>query len=515
MNPFDLSKKYRKSFLEGNFLRNFPKKKFEGKGILYVFPTRFCSVGCEFCFLRSKPKNQENNNKNNYSVDGIQKVVNFANQVNIGHTVISGGGEPFQEFDCIKYILRYIHSERIVIATSGYWASSKSLIHHYITTIVSTLKQRERKTTCVIRLSVSEFHSRTLGIKHILQLIKYFQENLQNDTHLELQIHTFIDDNQLDKVLAHLTGSSIQMIGNNISDNPILKKNMPIQKKITLSSGYSFIVGFTKVINANASVNFHDIHSWSLSCADVYDFDLKVSEDDNPTNVVNFNRTTGINWEASYNGNITTWQNQVPDHMHNLYQDDSSSILDKIMNDPIMLSVLEKGFYYREKIVREVEPELAMKPKAIGIRDFAGQILFETPKMRLYYMIRVLQDWHHEERLTRAMLDLWPKEFVQLVQMSLTELQRNYFESDQNIFSLYTEKEFFCEKEWMNLFKLIKLGHYRLSDKELRDGINVFNSKCQENLKLNSLGEIAIQGAEDLLQAVIDRFSYQKNKSSI
>ena len=97
---------------------------YKARSFICVFPTRFCGVGCPFCFFRS-PTREKDSICDNFSAYGTEKFIKFANESNVGYLQISGGGEPFLEKGFIISCIRRVKADRIILITSGMWACKR------------------------------------------------------------------------------------------------------------------------------------------------------------------------------------------------------------------------------------------------------------------------------------------------------------------------------------------------------------------------------------------------------
>ena len=131
-----------------------------------------------------------------------------------------------------------------------------------------------------------------------------------------------------------------------------------------------------------------------------------------------------------YNGNVCTWQNRVQDNLLNIYEDNYNDVLRNTYSDPLTYSYIDKGAKYREKIVSEVSPKTVSLMKSVNIRDYAGTQLFLDEKIRLYYTIRVIQDYLLEDKINTDVLNEFPKELINAIKSNLKELKCNYFKSN-------------------------------------------------------------------------------------
>lgn len=479
-NFFDHPELYRKLILNHNLLE-FEKKQFNGKSLICVFLTKFCNVGCPFCFFKSAPAWREQNIEDQFSDEGLEKFINFANQANLGYLLVSGGGEPLNKRNHILEIVNKVQSDKIVLVTSGNWAVHYNTAEKYVKDLYNAFQARETATTLVIRVSVSEGHSIKLGNAPILNLIKVFEQYYNNEKNFLLQIKTFENDAMLNKILQEIQGASLSSkFDNYISDSDLLIKTIPQKVDMTFASGYKIKVGISKIFEAGLRPDLNKIDQLQEAMS-VFDSDLKKAECYKPGVVFNNNGEEGIDWSVGYQGNISIWQGQIRDNDMNLYYDSFDKILRENLEDPITYSFLDKGSLYRESILSEVNSKSILRSRAIGLRDCVGAILFEDKRDRLYYAVRVLQDYIKEKQISTQSLANWPEAIYHLVHLDKKELVKLYNDS---LYSLIEqEKARSTTKEtWYDFLELVRLNHYNLNENNIKEALDYYDKSFSGNL---------------------------------
>ena len=136
INIFENPQYYREQLLKINLFDINQRKKIDGKSLICVFFTAYCGVGCPFCFFHSPTSRNEKiefiSKENHFSKEAVDKFIKFANDANVGYLQISGGGEPFLEFDAILKCIETIKAERIILVTSGFWAYNEINAEKYL-----------------------------------------------------------------------------------------------------------------------------------------------------------------------------------------------------------------------------------------------------------------------------------------------------------------------------------------------------------------------------------------------
>ena len=486
-NPFSHPRIIRELILK-NALLAFPKKILNGKALACIFLTRFCSTGCPFCFYKSSTAWRKRNIEDQFNDEGIEKFLRFSEQANLGYLLVSGGGEPLNQRRHILALVNQVKADRIVLVTSANWGKNFVAAKSYVDDIYKALSERSNPTTVVLRVSVSEGHVGKIGLMPAINLINIFKKHYQKEKNFFLQIKTFENDKTFDEVLKAFPGYIKDDQAHLVSDNSILIKKIPRRYVVRIDE-YEFTVGVSKIFYPSLRANLNHIDALETQI-NVFKSDIKYSEDHNSTIVFNETAEPGIDWSINYNGDICTWQNQVRDNYMNIYEDDYQTIMHRNLEDPVTYSLIDKGNLYRESVVAEADPLAVIRMNAIGLRDTSGAIIFEEEKTRLYYAIRVLQDYIAEGKITDTILETWPLALKQVVQLSKIQLLDFFNQSTYSIIDQQIERPF-DEKEWKDLFQLINLGHYALTAQQIQSGINFYNANAEN--KISSLATIRFE----------------------
>ena len=478
--PFSDPKKYRQLILN-DIVVPLSKTPYSGKAFLCVSFTRFCPVGCSFCFFSSSPAGKKKTIADALTEEGIEKFITFSNDANLGYLLVSGGGEPFLEVNHILKVVERVKSDKIVLVTSGNWAKSFSSTQTIVAKIYEALKKRGTPTELIVRLSVDLEHARgRLGLDPAYNLISLFEEKYLNDPDFKLQFHTIFDDPCVSNILTSLSDriSSVEDYKCQSDAETVLKVN-PAEKIVTFLSGMVLKIGYAKVFHSNIKVDLSDSKVIERNL-NVFQWDMSESEEHNPSIVTNLQGGKGLDFWVNFNGNVTTWGNQVPDNIYNIYEDNYQTVVENTFADPISLAYIEKGDIYRDKIINEVNPKAVIRAKATNIRDYTGAIICEEDKTRLYLSVRILQDYVTQGVVTMDQMENWPDSLRNLVLLGKEDLQKKYYASDYSIVDQYIEKEPFNKLEWLDFLELIRLCHYDISKKQIKKAIDYYNEHVND-----------------------------------
>jgi hypothetical protein len=221
---------------------------------------------------------------------------------------------------------------------------------------------------------------------------------------------------------------------------------------------------------------------------EVYQKDLVESEDGNSSIVTNKIGQPGLDFWVNYNGNVTTWGNQYLDNLFNIYTDSTEYIIQNTLSDPAALSFIEKGAAYRDKIISEVNITAVIRSKSVNIRDYTGALMFDEARTRLYYTVRVLQDYIAEGRI-----NLQGKQLSETLKFILStdkeDLIKAYKNSEYTIVEQTIEKGF-DENYVLDIMTWVKLGHYEISDHKKAKLLNFYNLHSQSPISYEDLNKV-------------------------
>ena len=502
MNVFDNSKLYLDEITNNVKIKDI--EKLNGKSFICAFFTKKCRAGCKFCFFKSNFRGLDDVEESyQMTEEGFQKFIKFVNDSNNGYLLLSGGGEPFEKSDYVIRTVANAKTDRIVMVTNGFWAKDYDAAKEMIDNLHEALYSRDEIIPITLRLSCDQFHYANLGKDLYNNIIDIFTKYYPNDENFKLKIHTIIGD----ETILNIANEKGFTVGNDIaintSDNEKIFKLMPQKFKLNINDNYSIDVSAAKLFYPTVKPDLtKDINQKAL---EVFDEDIMVSESYNPARVTNINGEDGLDFWVNYNGNITTWQNEQKNKTYNLYVDDYNTIAEGSYDNILSYSVIDKGYYYRENIINEVNKQAVLRAKLSNMRDLSTSLLLNESKTDLYYAIRVLQDY--KDRINLADLNPIIRKLIDLPKEKLIEL---YNQSDYSIIDEYIEDNS-TEVEWRDLFDLISLGEYEASESSIQRGIDYFNKKFNTNYE--SIDEIESEQGSVQVDRIIEKLTRMKKEA--
>lgn len=490
------------------------RKKYQGKSMLCAWLTKLCPARCESCFFKSNMyRDGTPDEKYQFSQYGLERLIKFINASNNSYLMLSGGGEPMVRKDAVNEIIRRVKTDRIVIVTSGIWAKTYSSAKSTIKELYESYKSRNDDAVVIVRLSVDTFHYKPLGFDVIDNIIRVFHESYRDETNFQLRIHTMQDDTTLELVSDKIGGCKVAY--NDIecvSDNKEIIKILPKQAYLTFDDGYSIMVGRSKLFLSNLKADLTQLNDDIQKALDVFEEDMSMSEYGNPSILTNCDGSLGLDFWADYNGNITTWGNQQWDSLYNVYVDDYDKIISKTFDNIISYSFLDKGYYYRERIIKTVNPRAVLRSKVINLRDYSGAFIVEEDDTKLYYAIRATRDYIEEGVIANESLGALSEELQNALNMPIEELNAMYKVSGYDVIKQYLlKKEELSKEDWDIIFVLTRLGHYDVSEKNLALAIEYYNKTYGESI--SSVNDV--EDSDDPIQygRYHNRISFMKKEA--
>lgn len=464
------------------------RKQFTGKSIAVVWLTKFCQANCRHCFNRSNMlRNSNIDELFQLSERGINKLLTFVEKARVSYLLLSGGGEPMRNPNAVNRIVRLAKAERIVIVTNGSWAAKKGDAERCIRELYNSCKAREQNAQVVLRLSIDEYHLESIGQQVYLNIINIFQEQYSSEKSFTLMLHILKDDRTVIQLAECLGGSFTVSEESNISDNDIVTKIMPGYGTLKLDS-YSIPVGIARLFYPNLFADLEDDTGQLEKALRVFDVDMAISELDNPAITKNFDGSCGLDFWIDYNGNITTWGNQLSDNLMNIYVDSCEKILKSTQKNIYSYNLLDKGFSYRSNIIGHVNQKAVLRAKAINLRNYTNIYLLFEKRTKLYLGIRILKDYLYEEKINDEDIRSWSENLADFVNLKVEEIDDYYRRSSYDIISQYLdEKELLHQSDWDILFALLKKNQFDYSSERLQTAFEWYRS--QYGRKIESLDE--------------------------
>ena len=492
------------------------KEEYSGKTILCAWLTKLCPAKCSKCFFKSNMyKDSSPREQYELSDEGVSNLIKFVNESNNSYLMLSGGGEPMIRPKQVNKIIREAKTDRIVIVTSGIWANNYLLAEKHIKDLYESYKSRGDNLKLILRLSIDEFHLSSPSIKEEAyhNIINIFRKQYRAEDDFELRIHTMQNDPTLESVINNIGDNKIiYEKGSGTTDNNEVIKIVPKKAIIEFKDGYSIYVGLSKLFIPNIKVDINEMNNDIKNALDVFEKDMKVSEYSNPSIITNCNGLQGLDFWSDYNGNITAWGCQNTNNLHSLYTDSYEDLTNRVFNDISTYAFLDKGYYYRRNIIKDINPKAVLRSEAINLRDYSGAFLMEEDPTKLYFTIRVIKDYLTDSIISKKELEYLPKSIKDIIDISIEELNNMYTNKEYDIISQYFDNiNKYTKEDIEDLFILIRNGHYDINKDNLTKLINYYNNTYNE--KITDIKEIIDRDDDAQLARLHNRISPMQDKA--
>ena len=359
-------------------------------GTVYVWPTRFCNVGCAHCnFAAPTPTGNRSRLDSFHTINAQKRLVTFVNQLGMWKAVLSGGGEPLLEPKVVEYFIERIqsdHLEEIEIITSGFWGKTLHSAHNVLTRLLAAYHQRHKpeRVRFLLRLSVDWFHQRILGLEPIKNILLTLNSNEFKDVHCYIRSVLLVGDSTIKRLAADL----------NAHVGPL----KDYQQILTLPQGKHILVYYKNLI-LDGRLNHESLNTLPIKpspaalSATFSERFRNAAGQHIPGRTYNgpvVRHLDGLALIIENDGNVKILEATAPDNIPSLYEHDWSSVRRKFYSDPLTVYLLEDGPEALAEMMRELNPAYAQ------IAADTNQLYYIVDKMlslsdaRLWATVKVL-----------------------------------------------------------------------------------------------------------------------------
>lgn len=443
-NPFEHPKAWRRKIIDSVKLT--PEITFDGRGFLCVLINSRCPVGCKHCMFFSN-MSESKSSINTMTMSRLTNLMKLVRDSNTGYLLVSGGGEGFLEPDLIYRIIEETKADITWIVTGAHWAKDKEnaqeVIHKMYDAYLKGGHKNHGRKIC-FRVSLDTHHVEKIRdpdenpLQYIVDLISIFEMEYAHEDNFFLMIHSLKGEEALvDDLCKAISGKKLDRHDPLHDEVKVTETAFTIQ----LESGYEFEVTFAKLLRSDLAADLRDKEILKKRI-EVFEKDAFYNEKGNPAVNYNADGKIGPDMLVIYNGRVSGgWQSEMPDVSINLDSDDFHSIMQKTLSDPGVLGTIENGLAYRFDIIQEVCPKAVLRSKAVNVRDYTSPVLLEEDKIKLYYSIRVLQDFLAKSRIKKKEVESWPVGIRLLVSMTKQELQNLYRNAQYDILQQFADSD--------------------------------------------------------------------------
>ena len=444
LNPFEYPKAWRQKIIENVKLT--PIIRFNGKGFICALINSRCPVGCEHCMFFSN-MSEGKNSVNTMTERRLTSLMKLIRDSNTGYLLVSGGGEGFLEPDLMYRIVEETNADVTWMVTGAHWARDKEQAREVVRKMYDAFlrgKHRDYGRKIYLRVSLDSHHVERIArpkqnpLQYVVDLVRLFETEYAHEDSFVLMIHSLEGDEALvDDLCKAISGEKLARHDTMHDNDKVTESALTVK----LESGYEFEVTFAKLLLSDLAADLHDKETLKKRI-EVFEKDAFRNERGNTGIKINADGTIGPDMLVIYNGRVAgSWQSEMTDVPINLDHDDFWSIMQKTLSDPGVLGTIENGLAYRFDIIQEVCPKAVLRSKAVNVRDYTSPVLLEEDNIKLYYSIRVIQDFIAQSRIKENELEGWPDELRLLVSLTKYELQALYRNARYDVVQQFIESE--------------------------------------------------------------------------
>lgn len=388
-----------------------------------------CALTCPNClFSAAMAKKIFSGSPPRLSMDQMKNFVRIMNEAKAQLLVFSGGGESYENMDAMCYAVENLeHIHEVVTITSVYFAESMEATERMLDRFIDAMrrgnKMRGRELTFVLRISYDTFHN--VSVENILHAIKYATTRSGGGINIRPIVRTILDPTEnMDMQLAQRLGAELMPEKN--SSDPVI--NLPIidafptrwlvigNTEIPVIYKPTYFLGFAKKMSKQdvPGTSWRDVKRVEEIGGSFFNLSMRGIHGEGH----NFYETIlrGYTYWRSTLGQVPSYN--TPRQFHSkrlsvylpangrmivnasapdtwqLVEDISSwqGYWETISKDALQLTAVTQPTDVLLGYAREVEPGI---DSLLDMRNFVFQVAYsamETPAMRLYTTIRLLQD---------------------------------------------------------------------------------------------------------------------------
>ncbi len=371
----------------------FKKPDYKG-GIVYIWPTRTCPVGCAHCMFGAPKSSEALKGRPGLRLtnDQTEKAIKFSNDMAADVVALSGGGEPLEERENVFKTISEVTAKNIQIITNGYWGTTPEEVNIFFEQLKSAFETRRQnglpEAKFVLKLSLDEEHQLHLPLKNILNIVEEYSRGSFPFV-FEIRLKSiFREDKTVDEFLRTMQES---YPGTKVEEIDLYKI------KISLPTGQELLITFkNKVTSGRGAVKQMDgiTANYNSDFVDYVRSQLP-SGHINPSFQAlggeNIEYEGGANFTLEYDGSIKLLEATPLDNVPNLDNQDFAEALDLIFKDPISYLARLDGPQIIYGIGAEIDPDLLRITLSQNALYYNLERILNTPRKRLYATIRSLQ----------------------------------------------------------------------------------------------------------------------------
>lgn len=413
----------------------YPRNNTTALSVAYLWPTKYCPVGCEHCMF-SSPDLKHVDKSMILNNEALEKFIQISHDTQLQALVVSGGGEPMLEMEIIERLIEQAHYSYFEVITGAHWTVREDLIHQHLSRLQQSITKRKRQGHTFefnLRVSIDRFHQSVIDITHIANLVKilYGDKHLPTDTQQYPDITLFlrttlVEGDDTPEQLALALNGSISGMDDFIRTItfPENDEGHELNNLMVFYMDMRFIGNAISKEGVSPSVSFQDYYErYAKKEGDVR---LGMSYIRPYSDAA---ATKGLNVTVLYDGRVIPYGG-APDVVYSLYSaEDYDHYVTRLFQDVLSFTLLTKGIRHVQEVAEEIDPELAVRIKR---KNWLASVVDEslaTRGLRNYVSVRLLQKMLEDGEVLAEQLN---PDALALTHISVEKLKELYLEHVHN-----------------------------------------------------------------------------------
>lgn len=392
-----------------------------------------CSLSCPHCLYAAALVKKKTIAPPEVTLEQAARFIEIMNQAGLEHLIFSGGGESYENLPVMCYMLEnLVNLKQVVTVTSAYFATSVEQTSKVFDLLMSAIQRGNAKhgrdtVSFILRLSYDNSHN--VPTDSIVFAVKHSLENSYSGVNMEIVIRTLLDPlENKDLLLAErLNGQVVPQKDpqNATTGMPIIDgfptrwiaisdTSIPVIYKPTYFEGLSYkskrnvIPGtswqeikaveeeFDNFFNLSLRGKHGEGHNYYQTILKGYGFWLHTLYGVLHYNTPKSQADKGYSIYLPADGRLIVNASAPDSYVPVMSVSSWQHFLDMQARDILQYNAITYATDRLITLAREVEPNI---DEIINRRNFVFSLAYtsmETPSLRLYLMIRMLQQFGSE-----------------------------------------------------------------------------------------------------------------------
>jgi hypothetical protein len=385
----------------------------------FIHLSELCPVACHHCMYSSDLNRKTE--QESLSDKHLQKAIDYINESQSAKLNITGGGEPFLQFDGIVRLLESVEVPRIEIVSAGYWATTLERTTKLLTQLDEARARNPHHPDVLLRLSLDRYHieaPRPVTIEHYANVGRVWSSSSMG---FKLGFRSIMPDrDKVDRQLAAVLDAEIVEVDD-------------WNRRLVFANGKSAPITFNVLrFSGKASTLPDELRKETKGVREYYKpFEtgtnrLTLATAINDAIRGSYTPTTGLSITLNSDGTLWIFCGTSPDRKLKLGQNNFHDSVRHFFADPITHLLVDDGVWALADLVRQLDAKTHANAMLKNDVAFLVEDLLAPEDVRLAVTILLLRLMHEKQQVAlsedspvRALLDAHPSTLLELCQQTL------------------------------------------------------------------------------------------------